>query len=248
MIFHGDEGARVFPMRVLWNEEQQDWVPSRGQYMRNAQSKNVMITQQCRRWLQQNPDWFPCVDMIGYDIGIYFGTNLDEMLEKEGWIFVGEENAYLAVRIIQSDRHEKFKVGRDETGTSLTASLIEESYEWNKAHTLVKMNDKYSAVIFEAASKDDFKSIDDFAASILDNELTIGKTVVPGWITVTYRPDNGDEIYFNAANNELPRINGQAVDYAPKKTFDSPFISGMYGKPSVNIYYNDKKQKTIKID
>jgi hypothetical protein len=41
----------------------------------SAQDKNVLITQQKRRWMQINPDWFPAYESI-YDVpfGLYIGT------------------------------------------------------------------------------------------------------------------------------------------------------------------------------
>jgi hypothetical protein len=49
------------------------------------------------------------------------------------------------------------------------------------------------------------------------------------------------EIYFNAANNEPPMINGNYVNYAPEKTFSSPYLSGSYGDPRVTVMAGDRK-------
>ncbi|MBT3276334.1 MAG: hypothetical protein HN368_24515 [Spirochaetales bacterium] len=49
------------------------------------------------------------------------------------------------------------------------------------------------------------------------------------------RTQDGTEIHFHAVNNEPPVVNGSYINYAPKKTFSSPYISGTYGDPVILV-------------
>ncbi len=87
-----------------------------------------------------------------------------------------------------------------------------------------------ASVIFEAGRLEDFGSLDAFKDYIFGNKVTLLKTVVPGFYRLRYEyvENNETRIDFNAANLQIPRINGEPVDYDPAYLFDSPYLQSEY--------------------
>ncbi len=238
LIFASSDNARVFPCQIE-TDNSGKWAVGGAAYFRNFQKNNVMISQQARRWTQANPDWYPASDMYSVDTGVYFGNNLDEIQEDNGWIFVRKNNAFAAVRVIASDMDSGFTVNSHTKRSGSYADFAKESYKWNPEKTMIKSIDKYSPVIIHAARRQDYKSMDAFREYILKNELNLIKTVVCGYFIVEYKPLNTsggkDTYYFNAANTEIPMYNGKYVDYAPEYVFKSPYISSDYNSGRIEV-------------
>jgi hypothetical protein len=236
VTFKGQNGPRVFPT-ALETDENGVWKVSGAGYCRAVQYRSVMILQQCRRWFQVNPDWFPCKDMASQEYGVYFSDNLEKTIEKDGWIFVQHGNAYLAVRPVVGEYYKGWTILKDDSTSGLTSSLLEDSYEWNPDRTILRFKDIYAGMIFEASSIKNHKSLNDFIEDILDNLLVLDKTVVPGWHILRYKGCSEDarEIYFNLANNEIPMVSGEHIDYAPEMLFDSPYMKSKYNSGIVTI-------------
>lgn len=228
VTFASDDGARVFPAAIN-QREGANFALSRNHVMRNAQHKNVMISQQARRWSQVNPQWFPEVDVSSLPLGVFFGNNMDEIREQAGWIFVRKNRAFLAVRPVAGPDARGFRVGHDIIDAEITAPLLEDTYDWNSARTMIRFRDPFSPVIFDAGNAADYANFDAFIETILQNPIELRKTVVPGWYLLEYT-GSGDagKIYFNAANSEIPRINGRAINYTPDFLFKSPFMRSQY--------------------
>ena len=62
-----------------------------------------MIVQPSRGFTVVNPDWFPMKSRANLDYGVYFGNNHDRIVEKEGWVFVENGDAFLAVRAVMGE-------------------------------------------------------------------------------------------------------------------------------------------------
>ena len=64
-----------------------------------------------------------------------------------------------------------------------------------------------------------------------------------GYNTLVYRPygRDGEELVFNASNNEIPRIDGKDLDYEYPMTFDSPYIKSKYKSGKVKIRYGSEE-------
>ena len=225
MLFGTSPSALVYPRDVDVTDPQnwkmytgqitegKETLTFNGRLYRSVQHEHVLITQQSRGWTEANPEWFPMNCKDSRPFGVYFAENLEVVEEEGGWIFVKEGNAFLAVKVVLS------------------------GYAWNNQRTVALCEDRFSPIIFEAGRTDRYASLEEFAAAILNNSFSIGETVVPGWHTLTYTGagPNAREIYFNAANNEIPQIDGQCVDYAPEQTFASPYIHSAYGSGVVEI-------------
>jgi hypothetical protein len=92
-------------------------------------------------------------------------------------------------------------------------------------------------VIFEAATTDDYPTLEEFEKKILANEIKLQKTVVPGWYVLMYKGigKDAEEIYFNAANNEMPMVNGEYIDYNYPRLFDSPYMNSDYKSGVIKV-------------
>jgi hypothetical protein len=201
-----------------------------------------LITQQNRGGVTVvNPEWFPRSAQDSRPFGIYFSPDLDRLVEENGWIFAEEGNAFVAVRPVKgvyqtsvdAQSESKEWVGY-QAAEQEEEPLDPASYSWSNDRTIALLKDRHSPVIFEAGRRADYATFEDFKRHIAGNVVKLSKTVVPGSYTLTY-VTKGRSFDFNAANNEVPRINGASVDYFPARTFASPYINSEYGRGVVTI-------------
>ena len=246
--FSTSPDARVFPCGLDVTEPEK-WKVIQDSVYRSVQHENVLITQLCRNWTEINPDWFPGKDRSVAAFGVYLGDEPDRIDEKDGWIFLAEGNAYLAIRIILTKYTPNSGVVWLEYKATekLQAITLEDSYRYNADRTMIQAKEKYCPIIFEAAPRNRYDCFEDFQRDILDNQLEVTKTTVPGWHVLTYQGCGSDapEIYFNAANNEIPMINGQRINYAPDMVFDSPYMKSKYNSGVVILR---KGPQTLALD
>ncbi|MCA9744359.1 hypothetical protein KC734_22660 [candidate division KSB1 bacterium] len=241
LTFKGENGPRVYPTDAV--KIPGGTYRSEGGYCRSVQHENVMLVQQSRRWFQVNPEWYPAKIIADKDFGIYFGDNHDRLLEKDGWIFVENGDAFLAVRVVEGEYAQGWTIGQTDSTSGLTSELIEESYTWSPDKKMIFLHDKYAGMIFEASRRVHHKTLEDFMADILDNELILEKTVVPGFHILRYKGcgPNAKELYFNLANNEISMIGGKRINFAPDMLFDSPFIQSKYNSGIIKISKDDRE-------
>jgi hypothetical protein len=208
----------------------------------SVQHRQVLITQQRRRWMQANPALYPSYDDI-YDreFGLYFGAEWDQLEETGGWIFARKGNVYVAVRILlcrKDDNPLAWAMGNDKYKGIV--QLNDNSYSWNEDQTIVRLHHKYSPIIIEAGRKADFPALTDFRQTILGNRLELYPTVVTQdtAFLLVYQGAGKDakEIYFNAANtDDIPRIGGEGVNYSYPYTFQSPYVQSEYNSGVIRI-------------
>jgi hypothetical protein len=65
--------------------------------------------------------------------------------------------------------------------------------------------------------------------------------VVPGYHILKYKSTKGTEFYFNLANNEIPMVNGEYINYTPDMVFNSPYLNSKYKSGIVKIRKADKE-------
>jgi hypothetical protein len=230
ITFKGENGPRIYPSDAAVNTR--GWTNEHA-LCRAVQSEHVMLVQQTRRFFQVNPDWYPSKLMIGNDYGIYIGDAHDQVLEKQGWIFVEHGDAFAAVRVVS---------GNDNVpGTH--SELLEDTYTWSPDKKMIYLNNKYAGMIFETSRRVHHKTLEAFMDDILDNLLVLDKTVVAGFHILRYRGcgEHAKEIYFNLANNEMPMVGGKRVNYAPDMLFDSPYIKSNYNSGMIHISKDDQE-------
>lgn len=233
--FVSDISAFIAPVGIEIKEDG-EWKRTDAFY-RSVQHENILITQQNRRWMQQQPSWYPSKNIYEREFGIWFHGNLDTIIERDGWVFVNEGNAYVALRPLMGE-YEFNPENWGGTGSNDLYSLIRsDTYDWNEDKTFLKFKDKFSPLIIEAGIKEDFNEFKDFQNYILQKSLKLQKTVAPGWYILRYGDGTAEsaEIYFNASNNEIPKVNGKHIDYIPRNTFKSPFIKSAYNSGIIEI-------------
>ena len=246
MIFSTSLRAMVFP-RDVEVRPNGAWSMGADAMYRSLQSGPVLITQQSRGFTAVSPEWFPSLNHDSKPYGVYFSPGLGRIMEELGWVFVEEGNAYLAVRVasgvyqvsVDANSHNKEWVTY-EGAEPVEEPLDPRAYTWNPERTILRLKDRHSPIIFEAGRRADYPTLADFQRHILGNPLKLIKTTVPGWYRVTY-VSSGHTYYFNAANNETPTVDGRPIDFAPARTFDSPWLQADYRTGVVTI--NDGRQR-----
>ncbi len=249
IIFNTSPDARVFPRAVEDTGDNKWRIFKQSGMYRSVQDKNVLITQQSRGWRRVSPDWFPMNDQFSLPYGIYFSKSLDVIEEKSGWIFVQEGSSYLAVRVILGEFVPDHVGTADWLTYQATEALFsvvrENAYKWSADKTIAVLIDKYSPIIFEAATTDDYPTFAAFQEKILANEIKLQKTTVPGWYVLMYKgiADGAQEIYFNAANDEMPMVGGRYIDYGYPKLFDSPYLQSYYKSGVIEASFAGEQAK-----
>lgn len=205
--------------------------------MQSVHHRTTLITQQARRWRQISPTWFPSQPLFQKPLAIFVGKAWDETAESDGWFFVREGNAYAAVRVVagQKDaaninpafRRKQTKGDATMEANSRLVRLAVKAWQWAEGGAVMEAEDKFSPVIIEAGRKADYGSFAAFQSAVRGAKLELLKTVVPGFYLLRYRgpAKDAEEIWFNAATTDMPRIAGQPVNYTPSRTFKSPFLA-----------------------
>ena len=119
----------------------------------------------------------------------------------------------------------------------------EDAYSWTRDHTVIELKDKFAPVIIEGGLKEDYSTLDAFMADVLDNDLKLYKTVVPGFNVLVYSGcgEDAKEIVFNAGTIEIPTIGGEYIDYSYPMVFDSPYMKSEYKSGKIELQYGEEK-------
>jgi hypothetical protein len=177
----------------------------------NVQHGDVRITQLCSDGPYQPGN--TCV---------VFEALLGKVSEKDGWVFVNNDEAYAAVKVVSG-------------GYFWTDSLKRQMYP----------NDAYSPIIIQTGRRADYGSFEKFQKAILDAPLKYENN------RVDYRGPSSSRIEFFAMtptmrNDEgkdyiLPKINGKTIDLDPEYAYSSPYMQNMAGSAIVTLRYGDRK-------
>lgn len=155
------------------------------------------------------------------DMRVWFSApGLSNRVETRDWVFVEAPGAWAAVRPVAGGYRWD---GADKRGDG----------QW------LRCLDDAAPVIIEAARKRDFADYETFRAAILATPLTFKNHVL------TYKSLSGDVLTLHADYSAPPRINGAPVDFAPPRTFDSPFIQEDWNSGVVRI---SKGARTLLLD
>ena len=103
------------------------------------------------------------------------------------------------------------------------------------------LNDEYAPVILEVMAKSDVESFDAFKAKVEACEVSTEGTVL------RYKTIYGDQLTFDTSYENIPSINGQPVNYAPKKVFESPFLNATWNSGIVTVS-KDKRKKVLNFE
>jgi hypothetical protein len=192
IIFNTTSDARIYPQAAPSS------VTRTKDAFSSVQKKNVLLTR--KNGYTTEPTL------------VYFPASLDGVHEKNGWLFVKEGRAYLAMR--------------PATG----------SYAWltsakNKAAAIdsrfVRLSAVSSPIIFEAARTSKYATLAAFEADILDNPRSFANGVLH------YTASDGTRFVFGS-DGSTPTVNGTPIDYAING-FVSPFMHSTWGSGKFTV-------------
>jgi hypothetical protein len=153
---------------------------------------------------------------------------LSKPVSEDGVVFVEAPGAYAAIRVGKGDfdlSERVFKGVKPEGRKYASPPAF-----------VVTPADEYSPVILEVMAKRDLKSLDAFKARV-----KAGKPTMKGRV-LTYKTIYGDVLTLDTSYKKKPTINGESVNYAPKKVFDSPFLNAEYNTGVVTISKGRRKK------
>ncbi len=204
ITFATDKNARVFPQCVgLRNGK------TYNQHVA-VQHENAMIVQKNRSKSKQ----------VG-PMRVLFGRGMRQrLLEKDGWLFLQEGEAYLAVGILPRDN-----------------DVDTHGYAWEDGW-LVPADD-LAPVVFVAGRQERFPSQDCFIAHVRQHSITCTTEMVQYAFENSFGKTTTLTLY--ADGRKLPEVNGSRINLAPQKVYDSPYLKADHGRGLITIQKTPRK-------
>ena len=146
-------------------------------------------------------------------------AGLDNRMEEGDWVFAEAEGAYAAVRPSRG------------------------GYVWDTEEThmgdWIVLEDEYAPVIIEVSLKEDHADYAAFREAVQALPLS--------WedATLQYTGLEGAALRFHTDYSALPEVDGEAVDLAPERVFDSPFIQSDWDSGVVTLR---KGERSLTLD
>jgi hypothetical protein len=198
---------------------------------------------------QRSPEWFPGYLFEPKPVQVAFGKGLKKIVEKDGWVFVAEGNAYVALRIVSPAEAKPGNHTTDDEGFVLLAPL-EDAYEWQDDIVFSRVKkfgpgrgivarDPKACLIVEASRKANHPTFEAFQADILDNPIAIRAVILGSLVSYTGCGKDAAKLEMNCASHEAPKINGKHLTYNPP-TFDSPYLKGASGNGVITLGRGDQ--------
>jgi hypothetical protein len=253
MTVAGEPHARIVPVGLSSSSDKNALEFNTEVVWQSVQYEQTLIIQKARRWFAAHPTWFPAMtDMVGEPVGIWFGNQWDEVIEKDGWIFVRKGIAFAAVRPVHWDQKYDEKARSKAKGNQVnfyrwddkpSVKLCDNCYSWNDDKTILVLPDVNTPTIIEVGELGEYQTFKIFIERILQNPITLHRAVLPGYQELIYTgiSEGAKEIVFNAGAPAVPTVDGQYLGYEYPKTFDSPFIKSDYLSGVIEISVADEK-------
>lgn len=206
IIFPTDHNARVFPQ--CEGEQSRNRV----NYQQHVavQHKNVMLVQKHRKAQSAGA------------MRVYFAPGMKERVnESDGWLFLREGDAFLAVGILSP-------------GGGATAA----QYRWN-GDNWVTLRDEFAPVVFVAGRASRHEGLEAFSDWVRGHEHVFSEEK----LTYTFADEDGREVALALWTGEvqrLPEIDGAPIDLRPEKVYDSPYLSAEFGSSLITIKNGDR--------
>lgn len=185
----------------------------------SVQSKGTLITQKLKqsRGMAEMIVWMT-------------REGLSDPVEINDVVFVEAEGAYAAVRVIEGGfrwSDEIYTINKPE-------GIV---YRTRLGRTMI-LDNAYSPVILEVMAKNDVANFEAFQDKVNATNPQLNDGIVG------YNSIYGDRLTLDANYTETPTINGMPIDYAPKKLFESPFLSADYDRGVITIS-KGKRRKVL---
>ena len=117
-------------------------------------------------------------------------------VEKNGWVFVNDGAAYCAIKVLDG------------------------GYKWDKENLNIAPDKILSPVLIQGGDVDTYGSFKAFMVAVQGNTLTSDGE------KVRYQGAKQGRIeFFSRPTGKLPRINGHAYNFRPKKVYSSPYMN-----------------------
>lgn len=231
----------------------------------SVQDRNVCLFRQKPSFAAQNPMWFPPLPALRTPIQVNFSNDLNrKLVERDGWIFVEEGNAYVALRVVapspdsfveSNHRMMPAAFAVDENGFGLLKP-DPMGYTWLEGDTKKKgsisgrgmvAKDINAGMIVECSRQAVHENFDKFQADVLDNPIKL-KQFIQGGYYITYKGCGADakELQISCGGNDVPTIDGKPISYL-SPTFQSPWINAEAGSGVVTIT-GPLSQKKLTLD
>ena len=149
-------------------------------------------------------------------------------VEEDGIVFVKAENAYAAIKVVQG--------GFEWKQTPFIATSGEKSGRSTPEGKTMILNEEYAPVILEVMVKSDASSFDAFKRMVKASKIRLNGPVLE------YKTIYGEQLTFDTSASEVPTINGNSVNYSPRKVFESPFLNADWNSGIVTITKGDRKK------
>jgi len=139
---------------------------------------------------------------------------LSDPIEKDGWIFVASEGAYAAVHVVAGYKLE-------DSGEGGWWGVCEQDL---------------SPIVIEVGRQSDHVSQEAFQSAVGATEVSFDDHVL------NYVGLSGDRFTFHADYSALPSINGETINLAPNRVYDSPFVQSQWDSGVVEIAFGGESQ------
>ena len=212
----------------------------------SVQDRNVVISRPRNGFNMRAPIWFFNYRFDGAErhTKVNLPVGLDRIVEKNGWVFVEEGNAFVALRMAtygkQDTRFKFTKWTKDNFGlyplSTDTYTLTEIKDRREKVTgKLMEAKEPYTPLIVEASRREHHATLELFMEDVLDNYLAL-KQIGNGTFIVEYRGCAKDAkiLYMDCGGMDFPKIDGKYISYECP-AFDSPYLKGAFGSGVVTL-------------
>ncbi|MDP3073012.1 MAG: hypothetical protein Q8N18_22150 [Opitutaceae bacterium] len=202
--------------------------------------------------------WMGVIFRGATDARVYpYGANLKgESVNNAHWA-VQAKGTLIAQKLRTSRRVDEWRVwfskdglsapvrgGRwtfaEAAGAFVAVCVAQGEFEWSdesgaKGGRSLKCGDDFSPVIIEAAAKSAFASFEAFRTAILARPVEVTGGVL------NYTGLGGDMFRFPLDQSRLPEINGEPINLAPARVYDSPFVQSVWNSGVVTLQKGARK-------
>lgn len=223
-------GCSLYEPRPL-----EDWalISSQGRWLGAivAGSRDLRIVPHCgvqtwdrtyqQHWAVQSKGTLICqrwAPSTGTDLmRVWYAQGFTNRVERDGWIFVEAPGAYAAVRPVAGTYKWEPAGPKDRAGEWLVCS------------------DPDTPLILTLVRKAEVADYETFQHRMVALPVSFdGKVLIhTSWY--------GDTLRFFADRSAAPQINGAPIDYAPPRTFDSPFLHSDWNSGVVTVSKGERR-------
>jgi hypothetical protein len=121
-------------------------------------------------------------------------------------------------------------------GAWAAVSVADGGYSWDDPEDRSKgiwlrCENDLSPIILEVSDKSEYVDSGSFRSAVIGRSSTLEAE------SLQYESLSGDMFTFYADYSSPPEINGKAINYAPPKVYDSPFVQSQWDSAVVTISF-----------